>query len=164
MDLKLTNKTAIVTAASRGLGKAIATELAREGAHVFLSSRNEQTLHQTVENIKTKTNNPQVSYVTCDLTKKSDIEHLVDEALKSTGRIDVLINNSGGPPAGEFLAMTDQDWQNAFELNLLSYVRLMRAVIPHMQKNGFGRIVSNTSSSNKRLINLSCQIPCDLVS
>lgn len=152
MDLKLTGKSVVITAASKGLGKAIATEFAREGAHVLISSRDEQTLQQTAAKIKDETNNDNVTFIRCDLTNKQDITELMSQATEQTGAIDILINNSGGPPAGDFLAMTDEDWYKAFELNLLSYVRTIRAAIPTMKKNNYGRIINIASSSIKQPI------------
>ncbi|WP_153463135.1 SDR family oxidoreductase [Sediminibacillus terrae] len=149
MDLQLTGKTAVVTASSKGLGKATALQLAYEGANVLISSRNERELQATVEEIKGKTNNDKVAYVVCDMTNPSDIRNMVEQAAARTDTIDILINNAGGPPSGNFLDFSDEDWQHAFELNLLSFIRTIREVVPFMKEQQSGRIVNIASSSIK---------------
>lgn len=152
MDLHLKDKTVIVTGASEGLGKAIATEYAREGAQVFISSRSEEKLQKAVEEIKANTGNEAVKYIVCDMCKDDHIRSLVQKVAQSTDSIDVLINNAGGPPAGKFIDITDDQWFDAFEQNLLSVVRATRAVLPYMKKNKAGRIVNITSSSIRETI------------
>jgi len=152
MNLQLKGKSVIVTAASKGLGKAIAEEFANEGASVLISSRDEKALKQTAEEIKDKTKNEHVSYVECDMKDKHDITYLIKTAVKRNGTIHGLVNNAGGPPAGSFMQMSDDDWYHAFELNLLSYVRTIREAVPFMQKQKFGRIVNIASSSVKERI------------
>lgn len=100
MDLHLKDKTVIVTGASEGLGKAIATEYAREGAQVFISSRSEEKLQKAVEEIKANTGNEAVKYIVCDMCKDDHIRSLVQKVAQSTDSIDVLINNAGGPRQG----------------------------------------------------------------
>jgi 3-oxoacyl-[acyl-carrier protein] reductase len=152
VDLHLEGKSVIVTAASKGLGKATALAFAEENAHVLLSSRNENALKEAVNDIKKKTGNEQVHFAVCDMKKEADIRELVNRAVKWNGTVDVLINNSGGPPAGSFMSMSDEDWYHAFELNLLSFVRTIRAVVPHMKKQQSGHIVNLASSSIKQSI------------
>ncbi|MCR1833314.1 SDR family oxidoreductase [Oceanobacillus caeni] len=147
MDLGLKGKSVIVTAASKGLGKASALEFAKEGAHVLISSRSKDELKSTVEEIKRESGNDHVAYIVCDMKKADDIERLVEKAISWNGTVDVLVNNAGGPPAGKFLDMTDEEWYHAFELNLLSFVRTIRKVVPYMQKQKRGAIVSIASSS-----------------
>lgn len=149
MNLELKDKTVIVTAASKGLGKATAHQFAAEGAKVMLASRNADELVVTAEEIKAATGN-EVSWLATDLTRAGDIDRLVAETLTRYGSIHVLINNAGGPPAGNFAAMDDAAWQQAFELNLLSLIRCTRAVLPTMKHQGFGRIVNFASSSFKQ--------------
>ncbi|RLL46734.1 SDR family oxidoreductase [Oceanobacillus piezotolerans] len=150
MDLGLQGKSVIVTAASKGLGKAIATEFAREGAHVLLSSRTIESLEETAEELKKETGNANIDWAVCDMKNADDITNLVEKAVEWNGTVDILINNTGGPPAGRFLDMTDKDWYHAFELNLLSFVRTIRAVVPHMRKQNRGAIVNIASSSIKQ--------------
>ncbi|MDT9026487.1 SDR family oxidoreductase [Rossellomorea yichunensis] len=152
MDFGLKNKAVIVTASSKGLGKATALELAKEGAHVLISSRNEEELQSTAKEIIKLSGNHQVYFATCDMTKPADIQALVETGVNKLGGVDILVNNTGGPPAGGFQQFDDEDWQYAFELNLLSYIRTIREVIPHMKKNKGGRIVNIASSSTKQAI------------
>lgn len=152
MDLHLTGKSVIVTASSKGLGKATALEFAKEGAVVMISSRNESELEKVVAEIKEESSNDKVNYAVCDVTKPDDVKNLIENTVELHGKIDILINNSGGPPAGGFEEFSDEDWQNAFELNLLSYIRLVRGVIPHMRKVGEGRIINIASSSIKQTL------------
>lgn len=149
MDLNLKGKSVIVMAASKGLGKAVATEFAREGAYVLIGSRNEETLRSSVEEIKKETGNPNVDFAVCDMKNADAIKRLVEKAVAWNGTVDVLINNAGGPPAGKFLDMEDEDWYHAFELNLLSFVQATRAVVPYMKKQKQGHIVNLASSSIK---------------
>ncbi len=148
MNLQLTDKPVIVCASSAGLGKAAALKFAREGANVMLCGRRETELQQGVAEIKAATGR-EAKFTVADLTQSSDITRLVDATVAEFGGVFALVNNSGGPPAGTFDAFDDAAWQKAFELNLLSYVRTIRAVLPHMRKSGGGRIVNYTSSSVK---------------
>jgi len=152
MDLQLKGKSVIVTAASKGLGKAIAKEFANEGASVLISSRDEDALKQTADEIKQDTGNEHVDFAVCDMKDADDIQQLMEKAVDVNGAVDVLINNAGGPPAGRFMDMTDEDWYHAFELNLLSYVRTIRHCVPTMQKQRGGHIVNIASSSIKQSI------------
>lgn len=150
MDLGLTDKSVIVLAASKGLGKATALEFASEGARVVIASRNEEELKTAVSDIHKQTSNPNIFFKSCDVTKSEDIEALVNFAVKQNGTVDVLVNNAGGPPAGGFKDFDDDTWQHAFELIMLSYVRAIRQVLPYMQKQKRGHIVNFTSSSMKQ--------------
>lgn len=152
MDLQLKHKIVVVTASSKGLGKATALEFAKEGATLIVSSRNEETLSSAVEEIKQLTNNSNVLAKTCDMTSAEDINTLFTWVSAEFGGVDILINNTGGPTAGGFKDLADDDWLAAFEKNLLSYIRTTRAVLPHMQANNFGRIINISSSSTKEVI------------
>ncbi|MBM7553636.1 SDR family oxidoreductase [Thalassobacillus pellis] len=149
MDFKLRGKSVIVTAGSKGLGKATALEFAKEGAHVLISSRNEEELEKTKADIKELSGNENVEYAVCDMTNAGQIKELVKKAVEWNGTVDVLINNAGGPPAGKFDDFSDGDWQAAFELNLLSFIRTVREVLPAMREQKSGRIVNIASSSIK---------------
>lgn len=148
MDLGLQGKSVLVTAASKGLGKATAQRFAAEGARVVIASRNAEALEKAKNEIVSQTGNSDVAFVVCDMTRADDIKHLVASTVERNGTIDVLINNAGGPPAGGFDQFSDEDWQKAFELNLLSFVRTIREVLPYMKKQRSGRIVNFTSSSS----------------
>lgn len=152
MNLNLTGKSVIVTASSKGLGKATAKKFAEEGARVFISSRHKEELEKTKEDIRNETGNEKVEAVVCDMTRLEDIKSLVEQASNKHGTVDVLINNTGGPPAGTFDKVNDEDWQHAFELNLLSFTRMIREVLPHMRQQGAGRIINFASSSIKQPI------------
>lgn len=151
MDLKLTDKVALVLASSKGLGKAIATTLAQEGAIVIIASRNEEELSKAADEIKQLSNAP-VTYIKADVANAEDAERLIKQVGKQYGKIDILVNNAGGPPFAKFEQFDDEQWQAAFELNLLSFARLSRLVLPYMQKVGAGRIVNIISGSVKSVL------------
>lgn len=150
MDLQLKGKTALVIASSQGLGKAIAEKLVIEGANVMLTSRSEEKLRAVKEELSALEGGS-VAYKTCNVTNKDEIIELVNATVEQFGTIDLLVNNTGGPAPGSFEETTDEQWQEAFELNLLSYIRVTRAVLPHLKKNG-GKIVNIASSSVKEPI------------
>jgi 3-oxoacyl-[acyl-carrier protein] reductase len=150
MELNLQGKNALVIASSQGLGKAVAQQLVAEGVNVVISSREEEKLQKVQEELQ-KIGKGHVVYSQADITKIDDIQSLVKFARDTYGKIDILINNAGGPPAGGFEEMTDTEWQKSFELNLLSYIRLIREVLPDM-KNGGGRIINIASTSIKQPI------------
>jgi 3-oxoacyl-[acyl-carrier protein] reductase len=148
MDLGLKDKVAIVGGSSRGLGKACAMALAREGVKVTLCARNEQDLRRSVEKIR-KDFGTEALAVVCDLTKYEDIKRLVDETVAKFDRIDILVNNTGGPPPGGFFDHDDAAWEAAFQRLLMYVVRICREVIPYMKEQGGGRIINNTSFTVK---------------
>ncbi|WP_461611262.1 SDR family oxidoreductase [Cytobacillus kochii] len=150
MDLKIKGKVALVLASSQGLGKAIALELAKEGAKVMISSRDESKLQVVQQELKSS-GFMEVEYQVCDITKQEDIEELVQKTKATYGTVDILINNAGGPPGGGFEDLSDEDWYRSFELNLLSYVRTIRSVLPEMKKHG-GKIINIASTSIKQPI------------
>lgn len=133
MDLKLRGKTALVLASSQGLGKAIAASFVQEGVNVVLASRNEKKLLEVESELK-DLDCGHVSYIPTDITDPSQIKQAVQHALDTYGQLDILVNNAGGPPAGSFEQITDDQWQQAFELNLLSYIRTIREALPHLKK------------------------------
>lgn len=151
MDLKLTNKVAIVLAASKGLGKAIATTLSAEGAKVIIGSRNETELNHTADEIKAPTGG-EVTAIPVDVSNGKDIENFIGQAAAIYGHIDILLNNAGGPPFDKFENFDDEHWLKAFELNLLSVARTSRLVLPHMKKTGSGRIINIISGSVKSVL------------
>ncbi|MEI4769629.1 SDR family oxidoreductase [Psychrobacillus sp. FJAT-51614] len=152
MELGLTNKRVIVMASSKGLGKATALQFAKEGSKVLISSRNEEELKQTAEDIIRVSNNQNVYYSVCDITKENDINQLFETAIAQLGGVDILVNNAGGPTPGGFSQVNDDDWNAAFEKNLLSYIRTIRLAIPYMKEQNFGRIVNISSSSTKEVL------------
>ncbi|MCG1020300.1 SDR family oxidoreductase [Sutcliffiella horikoshii] len=150
MELNLKGKTALVLASSQGLGKAIAASFVQEGINVVLASRNEEKLLEVESELK-NLEGGQVSYIPTDITDPNQIKQAVQHAMDTYGQLDILVNNAGGPPAGSFEHITDEQWQQAFELNLLSYVRTIREALPHLKKNG-GKIINIASSSIKEPI------------
>ncbi|KZZ85239.1 SDR family oxidoreductase [Bacillus sp. SJS] len=150
MDLNLQHKTALVIASSQGLGKAVAKKLAQEGANVVITGRNAEKIEKVQQELA-YIGDGRIISKQCDITNPEQIKELVKHTVDEFGEIDVLVNNAGGPPAGSFEQMTDENWYEAFELNLLSYVRVIREVLPFMKENG-GRIVNIASSSVKEPI------------
>ncbi|GAC1367008.1 MAG: SDR family oxidoreductase [Ktedonobacteraceae bacterium] len=151
MDLGLKDKVAIVLAASKGLGRASAEALANEGANIAIGARNKLLLEQTAQYIQLKSGS-RVLAVPMDVTNHQDVEALVTTTIRTFGRIDILVNNAGGPPAGTFDTFNDEQWQAAFELNLLSTIRIIRQVLPHLRNAGGGRIINIVSTSVKQPI------------
>jgi 3-oxoacyl-[acyl-carrier protein] reductase len=151
VELGLKGKNVLVLAGSKGIGRAIAEGFALEGANVMIASRSVENLKTTSAALE-KISKGIVLYKKCDVTNKEDISSLVDETFNSFGSVDILINNAGGPPAGNFDDFEDEQWQQAFEQNLLSYVRAIRAVLPSMREKKWGRIVNVASSSFKQPI------------
>ncbi|MGD9640570.1 MAG: SDR family oxidoreductase [Synergistaceae bacterium] len=151
MELGLKGKSALVMASSSGLGKAIATELAREGAKVMLFSPFEDQLKEAQADILKETGNKPEFFVG-SITNPDDIKALVKATVEKCGPIYALVNNTGGPKPGPFDAFDDAAWQEAYELCLLSYVRVIREVLPYMRAGGGGKIVNSTSSSVKAVL------------
>jgi 3-oxoacyl-[acyl-carrier protein] reductase len=150
MDLNLNGKVALVVASSQGLGKAIAAQLAREGARVMITSRSLIKL-QEVQAELCQESHCEVKYHVTDVTKPEEIKTLVEKTREAFGNIDILVNNAGGPPGGTFDQLSDEDWDYAFQLNLFSYVRMIREVLPDLKKSG-GKIINIASSSIKQPI------------
>ena len=148
MDLGLNGKVAIVAASSKGLGKASALALAREGARVTICARTEEDLQAAAGEIRGETGSD-VLAVAADLTRADDIQSVVSETVERFGGVDILVNNSGGPRVGKFADLSDDDWRRAFEVVTLNFVRFVREVTPHMRKNRWGRIIGIQSSSVK---------------
>jgi 3-oxoacyl-[acyl-carrier protein] reductase len=149
MNLGIAGKTALVSAASRGIGKAIALGLAKEGVSMVICARNEAGLRATAKEIES-THSVKILPIIADLKKGSEIKSLIEETVDHFGWIDILVTNAGGPPSGPSLSFSDQDWEYAMILNLLSTVRLCREVIPIMKKQGWGRIVNMVSVAAKQ--------------
>lgn len=146
MNLGYEGEVALVAASSKGLGRATAEAIASEGAAVMLTSRDGDALERTAADIREATG-AKVSWEAADLTRAEDINRLLAKTREELGPVSILVNNSGGPPAGRFDALDDDAWQGAFDLNLMSAVRLIREALPHMRERGYGRIVNLTSSS-----------------
>jgi 3-oxoacyl-[acyl-carrier protein] reductase len=151
MDLGLSGKVALVAGASQGMGRATALGFAREGAKVGICARGEAALNEAAELIRKETGTEVLAMV-ADMTKVEDIQRFVNKTAEQFGRLDVIVNNAGGPPPGEFMKFTDEDWQNAFRLSFMSTMRMTREAVPHMRKVGGGRVINITSYSVKEPI------------
>jgi 3-oxoacyl-[acyl-carrier protein] reductase len=149
MDLGLAGKAAIVTAASKGMGKACAMGLAAEGARVLMCARTEADVRAAAEEVRGKTGS-QVDAVAADVTRAADVKALVARARANFGGADILVANCGGPPRGNLDQMSDEQWYGAFEVSLLSVVRLVREVLPSMRERKWGRILTIQSVSVKQ--------------
>jgi 3-oxoacyl-[acyl-carrier protein] reductase len=149
VDLGLNGKVALVGGSSKGLGKASALALAREGARVTICARTEADLQAAAQEIRSETG-AEVLAVSADLTSAEGIQSVVAATLERFGGIDVLVNNSGGPGPGKFPDLTDDDWRQAFEVVTLNFVRFVREVTPHMRAKRWGRIIGIQSSSVKQ--------------
>ena len=146
MIIDLNGKTALVTASSKGIGFAISKALADAGANVCICSRNEDNLSATERELTTHAPD-RVLALAGDIGDAEFTSELVNKAQQRFGTVDILVNNSGGPPAGEVLSLTEAQWLAAINGNLLSVIRLSSLVIPGMKEKGWGRIVNLTSTA-----------------
>lgn len=151
MDLGLKDKVALVPASSSGLGRAVAMAFAREGAKLAICSRRQDAIDEVAGEIKSQYG-ADVLAMDADLSKKEDVDKVLQSTLDTYGTIDVLVLNAGGPPPGTFDKLSDEQWYQAFELTMMSAVRLIRGALPSMQQKGSGAIVSMSSSSIKQPI------------
>jgi len=146
MDLGLKGRKALVAGASKGLGKACAKALIDEGMRVFICSRNAAELERTAAEINA------VGYSAADVSRASEVQRVVAEAIEMLGGLDILVTNAGGPPTGPFEKVGDEDWDTAYQLNLMSAVRLIRVALPALKASGRGRIVNLTGYGVKEPI------------
>lgn len=149
MDLGIKGKVALVAAASRGLGRAVATELAAEGAALVLCARKSETINQTGKEIAAATGAP-VLAMPADVSNADDVSRLVRSGVDRFGRIDILVTNAGGPPAGQFESLSREAWEAATRLTLFSAIELARNVLPGMKERRWGRILNITSIAVKQ--------------
>jgi 3-oxoacyl-[acyl-carrier protein] reductase len=151
MDLGLKGKVALVAGASQGMGRATALLFAREGAKVSICARGEAVLKTAADMIRQATGGEVLSMV-ADMSKAEDIQRFVAKTAEHFGRLDIVVTNAGGPPPGEFMKFTDEDWDNAYRLSFMSAMRLTREAVPHMRKVAGGRVINITSYSVKEPI------------
>ncbi len=140
MELELNGKVALITGASRGIGAAIASELAREGMHVCLVARDKTKLREVAGNL-TNTTQTQVQTLAADLRDPTEPARVVADAIARFGRLDLLVNNAGATKRADFFTLSDEDWQDGFALKFHGYVRMTRAAWPHLRQAG-GSIVN----------------------
>ena len=148
MDLGLKAKVAIVTGGTQGIGKATAMRLALEGAHVVICARGNELLASTAAEIRAAGGS--VHTVSADVSKATDCERLVSEAISAFGGVDILVNNAGTAKTGAFESVTDEVWAADLELKLFAAIRLVRLVLPHMKSRGGGRIINVTNIGAKQ--------------
>jgi len=149
MDMGIAGRTALVCAASKGLGRGCAEALAAEGVNLVIVARTAETLEATAAEIRAQSG-VEVKTVACDITSPEGRA----AALAACPQPDILVNNAGGPPPGDFRKFTHDDWIRALEANMLTPIELIRATIDHMSARGFGRIVNITSSAVKAPIDV----------
>jgi 3-oxoacyl-[acyl-carrier protein] reductase len=149
MDLEISKRAAIVTGSSQGIGKAIAFGLAKEGAKVAICARNEGLLKKTAKAIASSTGT-KILPVQADLTNKEDIKSMVKTTVERFGKVDILVNNTGGPPSALFVETSDEDWRRTVDSLLMSVINCCREVIPFMKEHKWGRIVNMTSFAVKQ--------------
>lgn len=153
MDLNLKDRVVMVAAASKGMGYATALQCAHEGAIVSMASRDWEAIETAAEQIRQQTGARVQAYV-FDASDADSITRWVEDTERDLGPVRGLLVNAGGPPTGQFERFSDDDWQSAFELTLLSAIRLIRAVLPSMRSAGGGAILAITSSSVKEPIDI----------
>lgn len=149
MDLKISGKTALIAASSKGLGKASAVSLAKEGVNLVLCARGKEELEKTAKEIEKMAPKIKVLTFALDLNNASEIEAMFTKLKKDKVNIDILVTNNGGPKPMKFMDVTDEIWNNAFNQNFMSAVRLIRNVLPMMQRSKWGRIINLTSLTTK---------------
>ena len=148
MDLNLSNKLALVTAASQGLGKAAAIELAKEGCNLVICSSNEKKITESAKDIE-KITSSKITAIRTDLKDAKQIDLLFSQINAEYGGVDIVVNNAGGPPLSTFESVSDEEWQKAFDLTMMSALRVSRLALPHMKKQKWGRIINISSYSVK---------------
>lgn len=145
MDFGIKGHSAVVAAASKGLGRACAIALAAEGVNVAVFARDLDKLNETAAAARAQ--GAQAIAIQADVTRPDDIQRVVDRAASEFGRLDIVICNAGGPTPGTFATANEEQWEQAFQLSLMSVVRLVNAALPHLRKQGGGRIINLVSTS-----------------
>ncbi len=151
MDTGLKGKSVIVAASSHGLGQAAAEAFAREGARLAICSRDRRAIDEAADALRKK-HRAEVLAEALDVTDNTAVQKFVEQVARQYGTVHVCVTNAGGPPAKNFLSVTPDEWQRGVHLNFLSAVWFARAVIPHMQKSKWGRIITITSVAVKQPI------------
>lgn len=154
MDLKIRGRVAMVAAASKGIGKGVARSLLAEGCRVSICARSEEDLEKASEALARETPGGEIRAWPCDVTKREDLEGWHAKTVEAFGPVEILVTNTGGPPAARFENLTEEQWQAGVESTLLNVVRLSRLVLPAMRERKWGRIVHLTSLVAKQPIDL----------
>src|SRR5262245_46141315 len=141
MDLGLGGKTVLVTGGSKGIGRAVAQALSAEGARVMICARDTEALKRAAGEIEAAGHGT-VLTVAADLSELASVKRVAAEAMARFGRLDILVNNAGAIKGGDFFSTPDDEWMNGWSLKLLGYIRMAREVLPHMQRQGSGRIIN----------------------
>jgi NAD(P)-dependent dehydrogenase (short-subunit alcohol dehydrogenase family) len=150
MDLELDGNAALVTASTRGLGRAAARALVREGANVAINGRTEETLERTASELRDEAaDGARVAAIRGDLTDPDDVTALVETAVEEFGGLDHLVTSAGGPPSGPFLETSEEEWYDAYDLLVMSVVRTVREAAPHLRAGGGGTVVTVASRTVK---------------
>ena len=152
MELGLKNKIAFVAASSQGLGKAVAIELAQEGAKLIINGRNKENLESTKQEIE-KINGAEVLALAGDLSNDDEREQIIKKSLEVYDHIDILVTNTGGPPSGKFEDFKQEDWDKTYKSLLVSVVGLINGFLPGMKQQRWGRIIAITSQAVKQPVN-----------
>jgi len=152
MELGLKNKIAFVAASSQGLGKAVALELAKEGAKIIINGRNKENLENTKKEIE-KINGAQVLALAGDLSNDHERDHIIKTSLQAYDHVDILVTNTGGPPSGKFEDFKQEDWDKTYRSLLVSVVGLINGFLPGMKQKQWGRIIAITSQAVKQPVN-----------
>lgn len=149
MDLGLKDKVAFVGASSDGLGKSVALELAREGAHLIICGRNAERLERTKTEVD-QAGEGKIIAIQGDLSSAEDRERMLSLSLETYGKVDILVTNTGGPPSGKFESLSQEDWDTTYQQLLASTVAMVKGFLPGMQKQKWGRIIAITSQAVKQ--------------
>lgn len=152
MDLGIKGRVAMVAAASKGLGRAVAEALAKEGCRLSICSRSTDNLDEARQSIESA--GGEVLAMACDVSSPADLERWVEATIATFGKVDILVTNTGGPPAAKFMQLTEEQWRSGIDSTLMNVVRLSRLVIPDMQSRNWGRIVNITSLVAKQPLDL----------
>ena len=152
MDLGLKDKVAFIAASSQGLGKAVALELAKEGAKIIINGRNKETLERTKQEIENQGEH-EVLVLAGDISVSNVREQVIKDALQAYNTIDILITNTGGPPSGKFESFSEEDWDKAYKNLLASTIGLIKGFLPGMKQKHWGRILAITSQAVKQPVN-----------
>ena len=146
MDLGIEGRVALLTGASRGIGRACAASLAAEGARVAICARGREAVETAARDIAEETGGEAVPFV-ADVARPDDVDRLLSGIADTMGPVDILLVNNGGPPRGGFDALEDKEWQEGFDVTMMSTVRLVRGVLPGMRERRWGRVLTIVSSS-----------------